>query len=148
MKKKRRWGLSLLIATASLASIYSYNYVRNVNCVRAFMREPCEIGKTETYQVSNGRNVEVIYYSESLKVKDCYRLDREGRWELLSQIYSDAGKSFDRTIMNAEGELAAHCYLYRLGIKKASTADADLEYKCDDRWYVRLASALLQILGV
>lgn len=112
------------------------------------MREPCEIGKTETYQVSDGKNVEVIYYSESLKIKDCYRLDREERWELLSQIYSDAGKSFDRTIMNAEGELAAHCYLYRLGIKKASTVDADLEYKYDGRWYVRLVSALLQILGV
>lgn len=112
------------------------------------MREPCEIGESETYQISNGKNVEVIYYSESLKIKDCYKLDRKERWELLTQIYSDAGKNFDRTIMNAEGELAAHCYLYRLGIKKASTMDADLEYKCDDRWYVRFASALLQILGV
>lgn len=112
------------------------------------MREPYEIGKSETYQVSNAKNVEVIYYSESLKIKDCYKLDREERWELLTKIYSDAGKNFDRTIMNAEGELAAHCYLYRLGIKKASTVDADLEYKCDDRWYVRFASALLQILGV
>ena len=147
-KKKRRWGLSLLIAIISLVSIYSYNYTRNVNRVRAFMREPYEIGKSETYQVSNGKNVEVIYYSESLKIKDCYKLDREERWELLTKIYSDAGENFDRTIMNAEGELAAHCYLYRLGIKKASTVDADLEYKCDDRWYVRLASALLQILGV
>lgn len=112
------------------------------------MREPYEIGKSETYQVSNGKNVEVIYFSESLKIKDCYKLSREERWKLLTQIYSDAGKSFDRTIMNVEGELAAHCYLYHFGIEKASTVDADLEYKSDDRWYVRLVSAILQILGV
>ena len=112
------------------------------------MREPCEIDKCETYQLSNGETMEVIYYSESLKIKDCYKLGREERWELLTKIYSDAGKNFDRTIMNAEGELAAHCYLYRMGIKKASTVDADLEYKYDGRWYVRFASALLQILGV
>ena len=73
--------------------------------------------------------VEVIYYPESLKIKDCYKLDREARWELLTRIYSDVGEKIDRTIMNAEGELAAHCYLYRMGIKKASTVDADLEYK-------------------
>ena len=147
-KKKRRWGLSLLITTISLVSIYSYNYARNVSYVGKFIREPYEIGKCETYQLSNGETTEVIYYPESMKIKDCYKLDRKMRWELLSLIYSDAENKFDRTIMNAEGELAAHCYLYRMGIKKASTVDADLEYKFDDRWYVRLAGALLQILGV
>lgn len=90
----------------------------------------------------------MVYCQDFLKIKDCYKLDREARLELLSLIYSDARDRFDRTIMNMEGELAAHCYLYRLGIKKASTVDADLEYKCDGRWYVRLVSALLQILGV
>lgn len=98
--------------------------------------------------MSGGLTAEVVYYQDSLRIKDCYKLDREGRLELLSMIYSDARERFDRTIMSMEGELAAHCYLYRLGIEKASTVDADLEYGCDDRWYVRLASALLQILGV
>ena len=47
-----------------------------------------------------------------------------------------------------EGELAAHAYLYDFGIEKASTRDADLDYAGDPRWYVRLLSAMFQILGV
>ena len=147
-KRKRRCRIALLIASAFIAGVYFYNYARNVNCICMFIRAPHEVGKRETYQMSGGLTAEVVYYQDSLKIKDCYKLDREARLELLSMIYSDARDRFDRTIMSMEGELAAHCYLYHFGIEKASTVDADLEYKSDDRWYVRLASALLQILGV
>ena len=98
--------------------------------------------------MSGGLRAEVVYYQDSLKIKDCYKLDRKARLELLSMIYSDTRDRFDRTIMSMEGELAAHCYLYHFGIEKASTVEADLECVCGDRWYVRFVSALFQILGV
>lgn len=36
----------------------------------------------------------------------------------------------------------------KLGISKASTIDADLEYVEDSRWYVRTGTIIFQFFGV
>lgn len=92
----------------------------------------------------------VIYGNDSLKVMDCHLLDKEERRELMTNIYAndkDKG-TMKRSMNNALAELTLHSYLYRLGIEKASTKDADLDYIKDNRWYVTFFTSIIQILGV
>ncbi len=56
--------------------------------------------------------------------------------------------TLDRSINNLEAELKLHAVLYELGVSKESTRDADLEYREDNRWYVRSATMFFQILGI
>ncbi len=135
----------------SLISIYSYNFIRNVNYIGRLDQIEPVISKAACYKLSNSKTVEVRFGEDSMKIVDCYRLDREERLETLHYAYQTLGKlglETKRTVQSMEGELACHAYLYDFGIEKASTCDADLDYSEDPRWYVRFFSAMFQILGV
>ena len=86
-----------------------------------------------------------------MKIKDCHNLSKEEQVEVVSFIinYLETNEIYyDRTINNFVAELSLHSYLYKLGIAKESTVDADLEYIEDFRWYVRTGTILFQIFGV
>ena len=143
------WRCSATIAF--IVSVYSFNYTKNSNYISGLAHEKTPVSKTITYELGTTKLVEVIFGEDSMKIVDCYRLDRSERLEILHHAYSsldELGITTKRTIHSLEGELAAHAYLYDWGIEKASTRDADLDYWEDPRWYVRFVSAMLQILGV
>lgn len=106
--------------------------------------------KIVCYRLSDDKEIVVEYHDDYLSIRDCYKLNKNERMELLSYVYhsNHIKNESTRSIQSMEGELALHVYLNDLGIEKASTNDADLEYGYDNRWYVRLFSSMLQILGV
>ena len=136
---------------AFIVSVYFFNFIRNINYISVISNDDVHTSETTTYIVGYSKEMEVRFGLDSMKIVDCYRLDRNERLETLHYAYSSLdglGIKAKRTIHSMEGELAAHAYLYVWGIEKASTRDADLDYAEDPRWYVRFLSAMLQILGV
>ena len=158
MRRERRntegntgWIWRCSAAIAFIVSVYSFNFIRNINYISVIDNDDVQTSETSTYIVGCSKEVEVRFGLDSMKIVDCYRLDRNERFETLHYAYSSLdglGIKAKRTIHSMEGELAAHAYLYDWGIEKASTKDADLDYLEDPRWYVRFVSAMLQILGV
>lgn len=143
------WRCSAIVAF--IISVYSFNFIRNGNYISGLDYEEQEASRNVIYTVGCSKEVEVIFGQDSMRIVDCYRLDRTERLETLHHAYSsldDLGIMTKRTIHSMEGELAAHAYLYDWGIEKASTRDADLDYAEDPRWYVSFLSAILQIWGV
>ena len=143
------WRCSAILAF--ILSVYAFNFIKNSNYISGLANERQETSRNVTYMVGDSKEVEVVFGEDSMKIVDCYRLDRNERLETLHHAYSSLdgfGIMTKRTLHSMEGELAAHAYLYDWGIEKASTRDADLDYAEDPRWYVRFVSATLQILGV
>lgn len=130
--------------------VYSYNFIRNANYIGGITNISQDETNIVSYRLSDDKEIEVEYHVDYLTIKDCYKLNKDERLELLSYIYcsNQIKNKSTRSIQSMEGELALHVYLYDLGIEKASTKDADLEFGYDNRWYVRLFSSVLQILGV
>ena len=99
----------------------------------------------------NGKEVVIIFSDNSVKVKDCHKLSKEEQVQVVSFIvtYLDSNDIYyDRTINNLVAEISLHNCLYKLGISKTSTIDADLEYVEDSRWYVRTCTIIFQLFGV
>lgn len=104
-----------------------------------------------TYKLSSGKETNIIFGTESVKIVDSYRLNRKERIEVLCFIsYCFEQKNIDcsRTIQNLEGEVITHNLLYELRYKTDSTKDTDLDYIKDKRWYVNTATIIMQILGL
>ena len=82
---------------------------------------------------------------------DCHKLSKEEQIEVACFIvdYLKINNiECDRTVNNFVAEISLHGYLYKLGIAKASTKDADLEFNEESRWYVRTGTLLFQIFGI
>lgn len=111
-----------------------------------------DIGGTNiTYKHTTGKETNIIFGEESVKVVDSYTLNRKERLEVLCFIrYCLKEKDIDcnRTVQNTEGEMITHNFLYKLGYKPISTKDTDLDYVKDKRWYVNTATIIMQILGL
>lgn len=110
-----------------------------------------EVSNEAFSQKVNDKDVIIIFSDNSVKVKDCHELSKEEQVQVASFIVTYLESNdiyYDRTINNLVAEISLHSYLYKLGISKASTIDADLEYVEDSRWYVRTGTIIFQFFGV
>lgn len=134
----------LVLTNFVIITTYVYEYKNNTFNVE-------EVSNEAFSQKVNDKDVVIIFSDSSVKVKDCHKLSKEEKVQVVSFIvtYLDSNDIYyDRTINNLVAEISLHSYLYKLGISKASTIDADLEYVEDSRWYVRTGTLLFQIFGV
>lgn len=100
---------------------------------------------------SKGNEVELVIYEDKVKVLDCFKYQRIERFEVLVYLtnYLQSNSiSYSRSINNFEGEWKAHALAYQLNIDKEKSADADLEFDSDSRWYVSTASLIIQFFGL
>lgn len=110
-----------------------------------------KVGENAFSQRLKNNNVDIYFSDCSVKVKDCHKLSKEEQVQVASFIVTYLESNdiyYDRTINNLVAEISLHNYLYKLGISKTSTIDADLEYVEDSRWYVRTGTLLFQIFGI
>ena len=94
----------------------------------------------------NETSVILQFNKDSVKVKDSYLQDDSGRVYIVSFIYRygrNRGDTISRPFSEMLGEFSLHNVLYRIGYKREQTADADLNYVQDDRWYVNFFSRIL-----
>lgn len=104
-----------------------------------------------TYKLSSGKETNIIFGTDTVKIVDSYRLNRKERIEVLcfiSHCLKQKNIDCSRTIQNLEGEVITHNLLYEIGYKTESTKDTDLDYTKDKRWYVNTATIIMQILGI
>ena len=90
-----------------------------------------------------GNNVEVLDSYACNNIEDCYAV------VLAIKSYAQSnGIEIVRPNTDLVGELRLHNFLYRIGYKQNETGDADLEYICDRRWYVNVASRVIGWTGL
>ena len=88
-------------------------------------------------------NVEISDSYVCNNIEDCYAV------VLAIKSYAQSnGIEIVRSNTDLVGELRLHNFLYRIGYKRTETEDADLEYICDRRWYVNVASRVIGWTGL
>ena len=97
-------------------------------------------------EMADGESVRLRYYKEAVKAEQSYRVkDRAGQIYLTTFIYSYAQEKeihIERKFTDMLGELRLHNALYAVGYKREQTADADLDFTADKRWYVNFISTI------
>lgn len=97
-------------------------------------------------EMSDGETVRLRFDKEVVKAEQSYRVkDRAGQIYLTTFIYSYAREKeihIERKFTDMLGELRLHNALYAVGYKREQTADADLDFTSDKRWYVNFISTI------
>ena len=103
-------------------------------------------------QLPSGKNVDLHFRENNVEVLDSYVCNNiEDCFAVVLAIKSYAQSSgFEIVRSNTDlvGELQLHNFLYRIEYKRTETEDADLEYICDRRWYVNVASCVIGWTGM
>lgn len=101
--------------------------------------------------LNTGKEIALQFGKESVKVVCSYTAkSKEEGLSLVMFIRRYAaqnGYAVSRTVTELYGEMRLHNVLYGLGIAKAHTADSDLEYEKDKRWYINALSKLIGWMG-
>ena len=109
-------------------------------------------GSTASVQLSSGQTVDLHFRENNVEVSDSYACNNiEDCYAVVVAIKSYAqsnGLEILRSNTDLVGELRLHNFLYRIGYKQTETEDADLEYICDRRWYVNVASRVIGWTGI
>lgn len=140
----------MLIACCSIG-----NFIINQILIGDISQKGHETYQTEqnviTYSLSCGKEIEIYFFDESVRINESYCLSRSERLEVLCFIVyccEQKGIACSRTIQSLEAEWIMHNLLYRINYKTESTKDVDLEYIRDKRWYVNATTIMMQILGL
>jgi hypothetical protein len=96
--------------------------------------------------------VSLQFGKNAVRVYNAYETDgrEEGLYITLfvKEYAQQQGYTVERSNTDLYGELRLHNLLYEANFKRSQTADADLEFSADRRWYVNLASRLIGGLGI
>ena len=107
---------------------------------------------TASVQLPSGQILDLHFRGNSVEVSDSYSCNNiEDCYAVVLAIKSYAqshGIEIVRSNTDLFGELRLHNFLYRIGYKQDETGDADLEYICDRRWYVNVASRMIGWTGL
>ena len=89
--------------------------------------------------MASGEVVRLCFDKNSVK-------DRAEQVYLIAFVYFYGRKTdikIERSVTDMLGELRLHNALYVVGYKRKNTADADLDYDRDRRWYVNFISKII-----
>lgn len=132
----------LIFSNFVINTSYIYKYQNNIVCINdenAFCKSLKE------------KNIDIYISNASVRVTNCYLLNRKERFKILIIIKNHLiknGVTINRSINNLEAELKLHAVLYNFGMFVNHTKDADLEFFGDSRWQIRSATIFFQILGI
>ena len=105
---------------------------------------------TENTIEVGGKTYNIVFGTNSVRIENSYeinnRTDRMAVLAILQGKLQERGLS-DRTITSMEGEWVLHNMAYKLGEREHS-ADVDLDYTKDSRWYIAVLSEILGTMGI
>lgn len=141
----------ILLFLGSFASLLQTN--RNIEQINAINSSFYYIeGSTASVQLPPGQTVNLHFQENNVEVSDSYVCNNiKDYYAVVLAIKSYAqsnGIEILRTNTDLVGELRLHNFLYRIGYKRTETEDADLEYICDRRLYVNVASRVIGWTGL
>ena len=103
---------------------------------------------TVTYTTSKGAAVEIVFAENTVKIKNSYLCTKRDRIEILCFIrYRMSEQNKIVSLSNLSGEWALHNLAYTLGAWRERSADVDLDYYGDNRWYIKTLSAIFGFMG-
>ena len=109
-------------------------------------------GSTASVQLPSGQSVDLHFRENNVEITDsheCKSIEDCHAVVLAIKSYAQSnGIEIVRSNTDLVGELRLHNFLYRIGYKQNETGDADLEYICDRRWYVNVASRMIGWTGL
>ena len=143
--------IHLLLFLGSLACLLQTNY--NFKRINEFIPSFYYIeGSTASVYLPSGQIVDLHFRGNNVEITDSYECKSiEDCYAIVFAIKSYArenGIEIVRTNTDLVGELRLHNFLYRIGYKPDETGTADLEYICDRRWYVNVASRVIGWTGL
>ena len=89
-------------------------------------------------------------YPDRAVVKDCYRLNRRGRYQVAMEIdrrWKEMGIEHERSIQSIESEINLHRIAYFLNVRVSQAKDADIDLAEDSRFIVRASYKALMVFG-
>ena len=141
----------ILLFLGSLVCLLQTNY--NFKRINEFIPSFYYIeGSTASVQLPSRQTVDLHFREYNVEVSDSYVCNNiKDYYAVVLAIKSYAqsnGIEIVRSNTDLVGELRLHNFLYRIGYKQTETEDADLEYICDRRWYVNVASRVIGWTGL
>ena len=111
-----------------------------------------EADETVRLALAEEKTVDLLFSRDSVRVYDSYKISRRDdilRIILFIREYAtEKGYEVRRTNTRLYGEFRLHNLLYDIGIEREHTADADLDYSQDKRWYVNAAGNFIGWSGL
>ena len=150
-KRSCLWIFHILLFLGSFACLLRTNY--NFKRINEFVPSFYYIeGATAFVQLPSEKIVDLHFRENNVEVSDSYACNNiEDCYAVVRAIKSYAqcnGIEIVRPNTDLVGELRLHNFLYRIGYKRSETGTADLEYICDRRWYVNVASRVIGWTGL
>lgn len=103
---------------------------------------------TVTYTTSKGTAAEIVFAENSVKIKNSYLCTKRDRIEILCFIrYRMSIRNKIVSLSDMSGEWAVHNFAHTLGILRERSADVDLDYYGDNRWYIKTLSVIFGFMG-
>ncbi len=94
-----------------------------------------------------GTTVRLYFGNRAVTIRNSYRIkSRTEQVYLVAFVYSYGRKTdigIERHTADMLGELRLHNALYAVGYRRKNTADADLDFDRDKRWYVNFISSII-----
>lgn len=145
------WIFNILFFLGSLVCLLQTN--RNIERINAI--DPsvyCIEAPTVSVQLPSGKFVDLHFRETNVEIVDsfaCKSIENCYAVVLAIKGYAQShGIKIVRSHTNLVGKLRLHNFLYAIGYKQNETEDTDLEYICDRRWYVNLASRVIGWTGI
>ena len=139
-------SLLLVCFVGTVANNMAINNVRTINSYRE------EYDENTTLLLDTGKTVNMRFGSSAVKISSSYTYQtKEEIFEIVMFIrfYAEQnGYTVSRSNTDLYGEFRLHNILYDMGFYRSYTADADLDYVEDPRWYINAASKLIGWSGL
>lgn len=104
---------------------------------------------TAVYTTSSGNAAKITFGKNAVKIENSYRFTKKERIEILCFIRRCLSvQNVTVSLSDMSGEWAVHNIAYAFGIERERTADADLDYSKDKRFYVAVFSAVCGFMGL
>ncbi len=136
--------LLVVFSTVCIFRIEEYRKILNADETNLSIEET-DRGVIVTF--SDGGQIELIFNKTAVKVVRSYEIEDKSEMcsvvRFIRRYAAEHGIEITRENTDLYGEWKLHNILYSMDYKRESTADADLDYIRDKRWYVNAMSKLL-----
>ena len=142
----------LLVSISVVFFIGTWMNNENINAADREFIYSVEADETVRLTLDEGKTADLLFSRDSVKVYDSYKITR--RDDILHIVLfireyaARKGYEVPRTNTRLYGEFRLHNLLYDMGIEREHTADADLDYSQDKRWYVNAAGNFIGWSGL
>ena len=155
---KRRWFVVLIVINLLLALLSALSLVdtclnnRSINVATQIEYRTINSEDNVCLNV-DGENTVVLHFgADSVRITDSYKVTDRGA--MLSVVCFVEDYVWEtrgiqtRPKTELYGEFRLHNILYRFGVEREHTAELDLDYIADERWYVNAASKIIGWCGL